>query len=80
MLIHWKGQVVDQATWEDEVTIHSQFPEFGLEDKALFQEEGIDTDPNATRPRESLIQEEKGKNRWGRVYVRKRPRNDDVAH
>ena len=79
-MIHWKEQVGDEATWEDEVTIHSQFPEFGLEDKALFQEEGIDTDPNATGPRESLIQEEKGKNRWGRVYVRKRPRNDDVAH
>ena len=80
VLRHWKGQAMDEATWEDEVTIRSQFPKFGLEDKALFQEKGIDTDPNATGPRESLIQEEKGKNRWSRVYVRKRPRNDDVAH
>ena len=38
-----------------------------------------DTYPNATGPREPLIQEEKGKNRWGGVYVRKKPRHDDVA-
>lgn len=71
---------MDEATWEDKVTIHNQFPEFGLEDKALFQEEGIDTDSNAIRPKEPLIQEENGKNRWGKVYVRKRPRKNDVAH
>ncbi|KAL5147491.1 hypothetical protein HKD37_06G017172 [Glycine soja] len=40
----------------------------------------LDKNPNATGPRESLIQEEKGKNRWGRVYVRKRTKNDDMAH
>ncbi|WVZ07231.1 hypothetical protein V8G54_020577 [Vigna mungo] len=40
-----KEQNEDEATWEDEVNIRSQFPEFSLGDKALIHEEGIDTYP-----------------------------------
>ena len=80
VLVQWKGQLVEEATWEDEVTIRSQFPGFSLGDKALFQEGSIDTDPNVIGLNEPLIQEEDGKKRWGRVYVRKKHRMGDVAH
>ncbi|KAK2417448.1 hypothetical protein QL285_039746 [Trifolium repens] len=36
VLVQWKGQVVDEATWEDTMVIKSQFPNFCLEDKAIF--------------------------------------------
>ena len=32
-LIQWKGKPVDEATWEDEISIRSQFPTLCLEDK-----------------------------------------------
>ncbi|XP_052732915.1 uncharacterized protein LOC128196350 [Vigna angularis] len=79
VLVQWKGKNVDEATWEDEVIIRSQFQEFSLEDKALFQERGIDTDPNLIGLNEPLIQEEKVKHRWGRVYERKRTRKGDMV-
>lgn len=79
VLVQWKGKNVDEATWEDEVIIRSQFPEFSLEDKALLQERGIDTDPNLIGLNEPLIQEETAKHRWGRVYERKKSRKGDVA-
>ncbi|MCI53416.1 RNA-directed DNA polymerase (Reverse transcriptase), partial [Trifolium medium] len=28
VLIHWKGKVVEEATWEDCVMMKSQFPQF----------------------------------------------------
>jgi len=40
----------------------------------------VDTDPNTIGFKEPMIQEENGKNRWGRVYERKRSRKNDVAH
>ncbi|WVY95515.1 hypothetical protein V8G54_034603 [Vigna mungo] len=39
-----------------------------------------DTNLNAIGLNDLLIQEEKGKNRWGRVYERKNTRKGDVAH
>lgn len=33
VLIQWADRTVDEATWEDILTIKSQFPEFNLEDK-----------------------------------------------
>ena len=35
VLIHWNGKIVEEATWEDELMIRSQFPKFSLEDKAI---------------------------------------------
>jgi hypothetical protein len=32
VLIHWKGKIVEEAIWEDEIMIRSQFPKFSLED------------------------------------------------
>lgn len=36
VLVQWKGQSVEEATWEDAVLLKSQFPNFSLEDKAVF--------------------------------------------
>ncbi|MCH85656.1 hypothetical protein A2U01_0006505, partial [Trifolium medium] len=36
VLIHWKGQKIEEATWEDTIMIRSQFPDFCLEDKTVF--------------------------------------------
>ncbi|MCH86988.1 Ty3/gypsy retrotransposon protein, partial [Trifolium medium] len=41
LLIHWKGKNVEEATWEDELMIRSQFPNFDLEDKVHFEGGGI---------------------------------------
>ena len=44
-LVQWKDQSVEEATWEDAITIQHQFPDFhpnSLEHKALVQEGGID--------------------------------------
>jgi len=44
-LIQWKGgQSSEEATWEDAVTIKSQFPDLNLEDKISF--EGGSNDEN----------------------------------
>lgn len=37
---------MDEATWEDEFTLRSQFPSLSLEDKAVFQEGGNDRTHN----------------------------------
>ncbi|GAU16969.1 hypothetical protein TSUD_37270 [Trifolium subterraneum] len=42
VLIHWKDQSIEEATWEDVVMIKSQFPSFCLEDKAVFSGGSID--------------------------------------
>ncbi|PNX97977.1 hypothetical protein L195_g021217, partial [Trifolium pratense] len=36
VLIQWKGQMAEEATWEDTIMIRSQFPNFCLEDKAML--------------------------------------------
>jgi hypothetical protein len=41
-LIQWKDKTIDDVTWEDDVVIRGQFPEFNLEDKVLIEEGGID--------------------------------------
>lgn len=48
-------------------------------DNALFQDGSIDTDPNAIGLSESLIQAEKGKKRWGRVYEGQKIRKGKMA-
>jgi len=41
-LIQWKGRSLEEGTWEDALTIQSQFPEAGLEDKTIFEGEPND--------------------------------------
>ncbi|MCI47207.1 hypothetical protein A2U01_0068448, partial [Trifolium medium] len=43
-LIQWKNKTLDDVTWEDDTFLAGQFPEFSLEDKALFEIGGIDRD------------------------------------
>jgi hypothetical protein len=43
VLVQWKGKTTEEATWEDEIMIRSQFPKFNLEDKVSAEGEGIDT-------------------------------------
>ncbi|GAU27744.1 hypothetical protein TSUD_215550 [Trifolium subterraneum] len=35
ILVQWKGQGAEEATWDDAVMIRSQFPQFCLEDKTI---------------------------------------------
>jgi hypothetical protein len=36
LLVQWKGQKAEDATWEDAVSLKSQFPTFNLEDKVVI--------------------------------------------
>ncbi|KAH6798946.1 hypothetical protein C2S51_035430 [Perilla frutescens var. frutescens] len=38
LLVQWHGKWVDEATWVDELELQGQFPEFHLEDKAVWKE------------------------------------------
>lgn len=40
-LVQWKGCSVDEATWEDAITIPSQFPDTSLEDKTSMKGGGV---------------------------------------
>jgi hypothetical protein len=72
VLIHWKGKTVEEATWEDEIMIRSQFPKFGLEDKAVAEEGGIDRTQTATgMPREQLIHQGSSGPKVWKVYSRR---------
>jgi hypothetical protein len=42
VLVQWKGKTTEEATWEDMITIKSQFPQFCVEDKAFGLEGDID--------------------------------------
>jgi len=65
-LIQWQGQSPEEATWEDLLTIRSQFPEFGLEDKTFS--EGVSNDTN-----HELLSPNDKRHRFTHVYSR-RPR------
>ncbi|MCI15589.1 hypothetical protein A2U01_0036727, partial [Trifolium medium] len=41
-LVQWKGKTVDEASWEDVVTMKSQFPTFNLEDKVTVSGGSVD--------------------------------------
>lgn len=47
-LVKWKARPVDEATWDDEFIIRSQFPSFSLEDKAALIGGGTVRDPLAS--------------------------------
>jgi hypothetical protein len=72
VLVHWKGKTVEEATWEDEMMIRSQFPKFDLEDKAIVEGGGVDgTQPSAGMPRDQVIHDSAAKPRILRVYSRR---------
>jgi hypothetical protein len=36
VLVQWKGQRAEEATWEDTIVMKSQYPQLNLEDKVMF--------------------------------------------
>ncbi|GAU37691.1 hypothetical protein TSUD_164940 [Trifolium subterraneum] len=72
VLVHWKGKTAEDATWEDELMIRSQFPKFSLEDKAIAEEGGIDRDQStAGMPHQQLIHHQTHGSKPWLVYTRK---------
>lgn len=65
-LIQWLGRSLDEATWEDALTIRSQFPDAGLEDKTNFEGGPSDAIPN----RDSQLDPNVSKPTTWKVYVR----------
>ncbi|MCH79330.1 transposon Tf2-1 polyprotein [Trifolium medium] len=74
VLIHWKGRTADEATWEDELMIRSQFPKFILEDKDNIIGGGIDRTQldEQDRPQEQLIYNNSNGPRTWLVYSRRK--------
>jgi hypothetical protein len=74
VLIHWKDRSADEATWEDEIMIRSQFPSFDLEDKVNTDGGGIDRAHVADedRPQDHLIHHPAGGPRVLKVYSRRK--------
>nr|KAJ0193529.1 hypothetical protein LSAT_V11C800408980 [Lactuca sativa] len=58
-LVHWQGQSLEEATWEDAITIKEQFPNTSLEVKTLIEGGSNDTDtsliPNKMSTRGPLM-------------------------
>lgn len=48
LLIRWNGKPVEEATWEDEFVMQSEFPTLRLEDKFISPGGSID---RVTRPK-----------------------------
>ncbi|XP_073221513.1 uncharacterized protein [Cicer arietinum] len=68
LLIHWNGKPVEEATWEDEFVMRTQFPALRLEDKPMTQEGSIDGDKEGIDDVSSGTHS--APKAWG-VYVRK---------
>ncbi|CAL0329826.1 unnamed protein product [Lupinus luteus] len=69
-LIQWKESSAEDATWEDEYTIRSQFPIFSLEDRTAVEE--ASNDRYQTNPRGPLSDQlSHGPKVWN-VYVRRK--------
>ncbi|GAU45110.1 hypothetical protein TSUD_183180 [Trifolium subterraneum] len=72
VLVQWKGQVAEEATWEDYIVMKSQFPTFCLEDKARFNGGSIDrAHTHEEGPNESLIHHTTVGPKGWKVYSRR---------
>jgi hypothetical protein len=75
VLIHWQGRAAEEATWEDEIMIRSQFPTFSLEDKANADGGSIDRSHAAADEdiaQEPLIHSQAGGPKALLVYSRRK--------
>ncbi|KAF2323059.1 hypothetical protein GH714_033062 [Hevea brasiliensis] len=61
VLVQWKGQSAEQATWLDEADFRGQFPYFSLEDKAASQQVGNDKVKRAQGLLRYILEELKGR-------------------
>lgn len=50
LLVKWKGQAMEEATWIDELDLEGQFPEFNFKDKVTSQAGGNDRERLGPRP------------------------------
>lgn len=74
-LIHWKGKTMEEATWEEELMMRSQFPNFDLEDKVNSEEGSIDrVQGNEGYPHQQLIHSTQNGVRPFLVYTRRKGR------
>ncbi|CAJ2663964.1 unnamed protein product [Trifolium pratense] len=75
VLIHWKGQKVEEATWEDVLMMKSEFPNFCLEDKTNLSGGSIVRTQNSnTNAESSLVNDyNEGPRNW-LVYSRRTAR------
>lgn len=55
-MIRWKGRPTEEDTWEVVATFSTQFPCFGLEDKAVSNEGGIVMDQTGECERKAHYQ------------------------
>lgn len=69
VLVHWQGKSAEEATWEDMLTIQSQFPTFNLEDKVDSSGGGI----VGADTRGPILHNQSGPREW-KVYSRRRKR------
>jgi hypothetical protein len=84
VLVKWKGRISEEATWEDAVMMTSRFPNFSLEDKAIFSDGSIDRNGDSTvgssgrnESNELLPNHEVGPREW-LVYSRRGKRVSQV--
>ncbi|CAJ2652361.1 unnamed protein product [Trifolium pratense] len=72
VLVQWKGQNIEEATWEDSVMMKSQFPQLSLEDKAVQTGGSIDRTQSVSNNNNdsSLVQSSVGPRVW-KVYSRR---------
>jgi hypothetical protein len=84
VLVKWKGQNSEEATWEDAVMMTSRFPDFSLEDKAILSDGSVVRNEANTvgsrernEPRELLTNHEVGPREW-LVYSRRGKRVSKV--
>jgi hypothetical protein len=77
VLVQWRGQNIEEATWEDAVMLTSQFPHFTLEDKDVLSDGGIDGNRGSTigpsvslNPNDSVLNQDVGPREW-MVYSRR---------
>nr|KYP56041.1 hypothetical protein KK1_002269 [Cajanus cajan] len=77
-LVKWRGKAVEEASWEDELTLRSQFLELNLEDKTNFIGGSNDKAQDHHGSLEPLAHEEKrGPKPWI-VYERRKKKNADI--
>ncbi|CAJ2679642.1 unnamed protein product [Trifolium pratense] len=70
VLVHWKGQTAEEATWEEVIMMRSQFPKFNLEDKVLVEGEGIDkTHLAESLPHEQLVHYDTAGHKIWKVFI-----------
>ncbi|GAU42300.1 hypothetical protein TSUD_136860 [Trifolium subterraneum] len=74
VLVHWRGKSVEEATWEDEIVIRSQFPKFALEDKVTVEGGSIDRTWSTKdgMPHEQLVNDGSNEPRAWMVYSRRK--------